>query len=93
MHKVVINSCYGCFWLSNIAHEWLREHYNISDFEKLSRHDPRLIECVETLGDYANGFLSKLTVVEIEDNMYRIEDYDGYEHLVTPSMEKYIVID
>lgn len=87
MHKVVINSCYGGFWLSNKAQKWLQEHYNISDFEELPRHDPRLIECVETLGSEANVQFSELTIVKIPGNKYKIEEYDGLESIITPEMD------
>lgn len=92
MHKVVINTCYGGFWLSDKAQKWLQEHYNISDFKELPRHDPRLIECIETLEDEADTSYSELTIEEIEDNMYRIEDYDGRERLIVPSEEIYTMI-
>lgn len=47
-----------------------------------SREDPVLIECVEELGNEANGRFASLAVVEIPDGLdYVIDDYDGIETL------------
>jgi len=44
------------------------------------RTDPKLIECVEKLGDKANGSCAKLRVIEIPDGIdYEIDEYDGFE--------------
>lgn len=139
MRKVVINSCYGEFILSNEAIEMLykmkhpdkeifpyKRKYNwkdsnikytkcpLEDADELfsrdfgndftvstsdsstsdfliregwdSRHDPDLIKVVETLGDKASGHYAKLEIVEIDDNeKYIIDEYDGFESLVTLS--------
>ena len=46
------------------------------------REDPVLIECIEELGEKANGKYSRLEVVEIPDGLdYVIDDYDGIETL------------
>lgn len=89
MHKIVINSCYGIFNLSIDALQWLKDVYELTDkeFVSLQRHDPRLIECVETLGSEANGPFSELTVIKIPRNKYKIEEYDGLESIVTPEMD------
>ncbi|KKN91248.1 hypothetical protein LCGC14_0221160 [marine sediment metagenome] len=51
--------------------------------DDLSRSDPRLVKCVEELGDKANGIFASLKVVEIPNDIkYTIEDYDGIEHIV-----------
>ena len=92
MHKVVINSCYDGFWLSDIARNWLREHYNISNFEELPRHDYRLVECVEVLGDKANSIISKLKIIEIEGRIYIIDEYDGKETVIEPDNINWIII-
>ena len=46
-----------------------------------SRHDPDLIRVVETLGEKANGPCANLEIVEIKENKYRIDEYDGYENI------------
>jgi hypothetical protein len=44
------------------------------------RNDPRLVECVEKLGEAASASLSKLEVVEIPDDVeWTIEECDGSE--------------
>jgi hypothetical protein len=48
--------------------------------DDLKRNDPRLVDCVETLGESANGFLANLKVVEIPDNVdWIISDDYGKE--------------
>jgi hypothetical protein len=55
----------------------------ISDFE-IDRTDPILVQVVEELGDEANGMCSKLKIVELKKGtLYRIEEYDGFEDIVT----------
>lgn len=44
------------------------------------RKDPDLIECIETLGEEANGRHSKLKVIEVPDDVeWEIKEYDGNE--------------
>jgi hypothetical protein len=50
--------------------------------DDLPRHDPLLIECIETLGDKADGPCSSITIVEIPDGVkYEIDEYDGLERI------------
>lgn len=51
--------------------------------EREDRHNPLVVECVETLGsDAASGRFANLEVVEIPDGVeYTIEEYDGNEHI------------
>ena len=57
----------------------------IGNFEKpIERHNPLLVQCVEELGEEASGKFCSLIVVEIEGNLYRIQDYDGLEYVETP---------
>ena len=56
--------------------------YRCAWFQEDYRDDPLLVQCVEELGDRANGRSSKLKVVEIPDGVnYVIEEYEGYEHI------------
>lgn len=81
--KIVVNKCYGGFKLSKKAYdflglEWDDYGYMYSDYNK--RTDPKLVECVETLGEQANGSFSHLVVVDVPDDVkWEIEDYDGVE--------------
>lgn len=91
MAKVVINTCFGGFGLSIEAKEWLLDHGMsidlISNELDIPRHNKLLVECVETLGDKANSWASELAVVEIYEDQYRIEDYDGFETIYTPESD------
>lgn len=51
---------------------------------EVARHDPVLIQVIEQLGKAANGYFAKLAIVEIAENRYRIEEYDGFERVETP---------
>lgn len=100
MNKIVINGCFGGFNLSREAVEWLNEHYNMgieiderypdSNDPDIKRYDPRLVECVETLGRRrASGMFASLEVCTIAGNKYLIEDYDGLETLYWPEMDSW----
>lgn len=85
--KVVINSCYGGFSLSPEAYDYLGLSwkngygYAYRDGDDKERAAPELVKCVEELGSsVASGWLSKLKVVEIPDDVkWHIEEYDGIE--------------
>ena len=57
---------------------------------QVPRHHPLLVECVETLGEAANGRFADLQVVTIEGNKYIVEEYDGFESVRTPETMKWI---
>lgn len=97
MYKVVINNCYGGFSLSEEASEYLNERYDMNINPEygflpyspsdgyIPRHDKRLVEVVETLGEErASGSCSELVIVEISTPCYRIDEYDGMESVETP---------
>lgn len=80
--KVVINSCYGGFGLSNKALDMYKQLSNKSEVYayELDRTDPLLIQVVETLGAEANGRYAKLRIIEIPDDVnWEITEYDGNE--------------
>jgi hypothetical protein len=90
--KIVINSCYGGFSLSDEAIAMFRERKGIAADERvtyadeLERDDPDLIAVVETLGPKrAAGRAAYLTVVEVpmwlQEKGWEIEEYDGWEHI------------
>lgn len=97
MNKVVVNNCYGGFSLSEKAITRLKElgvvadKYSFSD-RSFARHNPLLIQVVEELGEEASGDFASLIVEEVEGNVYRIEDYDGIETVITPAGMKWITI-
>lgn len=95
--KLVINRCYGGFSLSKeqalalgVPEDELYEgiggtitYYGGNDID---RNDPKLIEVVEM--NLPSAWASDLQVVEIPDNaFYKIEEYDGWEHIVWSESE------
>jgi len=82
--KVVINTCYGGFGLSEAAMDEYKNRKGITDpnfyYFDIPRECPVLVEMVER-GD-ADGEYSDLKVVEIPDDVnWYIEEYDGLEHI------------
>ncbi len=43
-----------------------------------------MIKVVEELGEEANSDYSELRIAEIESDLYRIDEYNGLERVVTP---------
>ena len=80
--KIVINSYYGGFGLSDKALVLYNTLANteLEHFSDIARNDPILVYVVETLGNEANGSFAKLRIVEIPDDVnWEISDYDGME--------------
>lgn len=82
--KVVINKCYGGYSLSKEAYEFLGLEWDDLGYRYCyDRADEKLVRCVETLGEAANGIYADLKIVEIPDDVdWEIEDYDGIERIV-----------
>ena len=82
--KVVINKCFGGFGLSKEAYKFLNIPWDGYGFEFMQdRTNPRLVKCVEELGEEASGGLSSLKVVEIPDGVeWEIAEYGGLESVV-----------
>lgn len=92
--KVVINTCYGGFSISEDAFKllnlkWLGYGFiNNETFNIYSKNNYEyrtylpLVKVVEELGERANGKVAKLKIVEIPDNVdWYIDDYDGVESI------------
>lgn len=93
--KIVINADYGEYGLSQAAANflglkpikfepgWRFDEPIYNDFND-DRTNPRLIECLETLGDKANGGYASLKIVDIPDltTDYTIVNYDGWEEVL-----------
>lgn len=94
MNKVVYNDCYGGFGLSEKAIDWLiSKGIKEDNIDVLERHHPLLVECVETLGSKAsNDRYSLLKIALISEPIYRIQEYDGIEQVITTSSDGWIVI-
>jgi len=84
MRKIVINTCYGGFSLSQKAMDVLAQKGCLIDNYRAygERANPLVAEVVESLGEEANGKYAKLKVVEIPDGIeYTIEEFDGVESI------------
>lgn len=86
-HKVVINACWGGFWLSDESRFLYNEirKPSVVDREFCQRNDPVLILLVEKLGARAGGANSRLEVRSIElgaSQHWEIDEYDGMETIV-----------
>jgi hypothetical protein len=91
--RVVINSSYGGYGLSEEAKARLKELGEEHHEYDIPRHDPTLIQVIEELGsDRASGNYAQLEIVEIVGRTYRIEEYDGMESVVTPNIKEWTVI-
>jgi len=79
--KVVINSCFGGFGLSEEAYDFLGIKWDgFGHGHDIDRADPKLIECVEALGSKADGTHANLKVIEIPDDIeYFIQEGGGLE--------------
>lgn len=97
-HKVVINTCFGGFGLSEAAearYDEIAAERGMDGFDSvydLSRHCPILVQVVEELGDAASDDLSELCIVQIPGNRYKIREYDGRESIETPEGIRWTVI-
>lgn len=94
MYKIVINTCYGGFSLSKsaatkLAHLKkvpLNREYPEYQFNHLPRHDADLVQVVNEYGEAASGPNAKLSIIESNDHIYMVEEYDGKENLKTFSL-------
>ena len=59
----------------------------------IPRHHPDLVAVVKALKRKASTSFSKLKVVKIKGNKYRIEGYDGWEHVMEPEDYEFITIE
>jgi len=79
--KVVKNSCYGGFSLSEEAYNYLDLPWDGYGYDFNNHRDnPKLVEVVETLGTKASGTCANLVIVEIPDDVeWFIDEDDGWE--------------
>lgn len=93
--KIVINTCFGGFGLSEEAVNLYKElggktdipatmiydGKTYFDYYKIVRNDPVLVQVVEQLGTRANDQYAELEVVEIPDDVdnWYVAEYDGNE--------------
>jgi hypothetical protein len=84
--KIVINTCYGGFGLSESSLEDYKKRKNITDENfyhwDIPRDCPHLVAMVEEGGTDVDGIYSELKVVDVPDDAnWYIEEYDGMEHV------------
>ncbi len=84
MIKIVINTCFGGFGLSEEAEAEYKERMGITDpdwyYWDLPRDCPVLVSMVEA--GKVDGTYAELKVVEIPDDVnWFIHEYDGIEHV------------
>jgi len=84
--KVVINTCFGGFDLSDAAIERFCELDGCSPINfwagMIDRNDPNLVRVVQELGKAADTPYSELKVVEVPAGVkWHIHEYDGLEHI------------
>ena len=61
-------------------------------YEDIERHDPDLVRIVEELGsDKASGQNANLKIMDIGIQRYHIDEYDGFETVVTNLKDDYWV--
>jgi len=81
--KVAINTCWGGFGLSKEAYEYMGlewDGHGNAFSSNGKRTDPKLIECIEALGEKSNGMLAEISIVEVPDDVdWYIDEYDGRE--------------
>ncbi len=84
MTKIVINTCYGGFGLSEQAMNMYCSQLDLDPKQvgswDIARDSPTLIQIIEQLGQAANGNFAELKIVEVPDDVdWYIEEYDGRE--------------
>ena len=82
--KIVINTCFGGFGLSDIAlaryNELAGTNHTEYIYDGIERTDPFLVQVVEELGELADDFSAELKIVDVPDDVkWYIHDYDGLE--------------
>ena len=84
--KVVINTCFGGFGLSDAAIERYCELDGCSPVNfwsgSIDRDDPNLVKVVQELGEAAETPYSELKIVDIPNDVkWHIHEYDGLEYV------------
>lgn len=71
-------------------HKWGKYYFDSSEFE---RHDSVLVKVVEELGSKrASGECAELRIYETQYSIYRIDEYDGLESVITKAEDEWVVI-
>ena len=86
MPKIVINTCYGGFGLSEQQLNEYKDRAGITDksfsYWHIARDCPHLVAMVEEGGTNIGGMYSDLRIVDVPDDVkWHIHEYDGLEHV------------
>ena len=89
--KVVINTCYGGFSLSEEATHRIETLTGV-EFDPYDhpRHCQVLVAIVEEMGEAANGRCADLDIVELKGRKYIVREYDGSEWAQEPDDIKWV---
>lgn len=75
------------------THWYINEPNDFYDF-KIDRADPILADVVRELGELSNGSCAKLVVCELpKGTAYKIDEYDGFESVVTKDDLEWSIIE
>jgi len=88
-NKVVINTTYGGFSITDEMKEYMKKR-GLTEEEidwGIERHNPILIEAVENCKNTGS-----LAVAEFEGCKYYIDEYDGFEGVMTPNNIPWIIV-
>ena len=81
--KIVINTCFGGFGLSEAAEARYAQISGKSHpvyYWDIARNCPHLVQTVQELGEQAWGPHAELKIVEVPDGVeWHIQEYDGSE--------------
>jgi hypothetical protein len=89
--KVAINTDWGGFDYTPEMKTWFLANtlgMDVNNPEALARHSSTLIQCIEACKDVGD-----IVVVEIDEDRYFIQDYDGRETLYTPSTCPWVYVE
>ena len=88
MQRIVINTDFGGFGLSETALNLYRAYAGIKEDDQfydfdIERNDPILLQVIEQLGvNDASGNHANLKIVDVPDDVqWVVEEYDGKEHV------------
>jgi len=84
IQRIVINTCYGGFGLSDLAEQRYKQMAGITDsswsYYFIDRADPYLVKIVREMGMAANGPHANLKIVEVPGDVeWEVAEYDGNE--------------
>ena len=95
VHKVVYNGAYGGYIIPDEVCKKYNEiegtcYDSAWDMDIVPRHDKLLVELVE---EYIKSHDTDLRVYVLKSNRYRIDEYDGWESVMEPHDDMWIVIE